>query len=326
MKAAATLTSLPRTAWRRLWGIGRIDTLPVTLTQSRIYVFPTGAGLGFAGALLVMLIGAINYSLSLGYALVFLLFGLGVSGTVHAFRNLLALEADRAHVDPVFAGETAVLRVLVENRRNFRRPALRLQVDATTVSFELAPCAATEVELGLATRQRGWMPVERIRISTTWPLGLVRAWCILRPSLACLVYPAPEKSPPPLPQGREGEDGKRPRNSGDDDFAGLRNHRLTDSPRHVAWKAAASGRPLLTKEFSAHEDDAISLDWFGLPPGFDDETRAARLAAWVLSAEARGLRYALRTPDGELPALRGTAHMRACLSRLAIAKSPHGQG
>ena len=39
-------------------------------------------------ALLVMLIGAINYNLALGHALVFLLASLGLTGMVHSFRNL----------------------------------------------------------------------------------------------------------------------------------------------------------------------------------------------------------------------------------------------
>jgi hypothetical protein len=37
-----------------------------------------------------MLIGAINYNLSLGHALVFLLAGLGLVAMVHTFRNLVA--------------------------------------------------------------------------------------------------------------------------------------------------------------------------------------------------------------------------------------------
>ena len=43
------------------------------LTQRRVFVLPTRQGLAYAVSLLVMLVGAINYNLSLGYALVFLL-------------------------------------------------------------------------------------------------------------------------------------------------------------------------------------------------------------------------------------------------------------
>ena len=52
-------------------------TIPFRLGQRRIFIVPSRGGLLFAGALLTMLIGAINYNLALGHALVFLLAGLG---------------------------------------------------------------------------------------------------------------------------------------------------------------------------------------------------------------------------------------------------------
>ena len=57
---------------------------PIVLTQRRVFILPTGAGLLFAAMLVVMLLGAINYTLALGHALVFLLAGLGMTGMVHA--------------------------------------------------------------------------------------------------------------------------------------------------------------------------------------------------------------------------------------------------
>jgi hypothetical protein len=58
-------------------------------------------------ALVVMLLGAINYNLALGHALVFLLAGLGVVGMIHTFRNLFGLVITPGRCEPVFAGETA---------------------------------------------------------------------------------------------------------------------------------------------------------------------------------------------------------------------------
>lgn len=301
-------------------------SLPQTLDRRRIYVLPSGAGMGFAAALLVMLVGAINYGLSLGYALVFLLFGVGLSATVHAFRNLLGVTVTRLHVEPVFAGQTATLQVLVENRASYRRAALTLRCGTAEARCNLEPGASADITLNLPTARRGWMPIGHLRIGTTWPLGLVRAWSVLRPGLACLVYPAPESNPPRLPEaGSEEPRGPVSRRSGDDDFAGLRAHRITDSPRHVAWKAAASGGPLLTKEFAAQQGNSLLLDWTTLY-GLDDDTRAARLTAWAMAAEGRGLRYALRTPEGTLEADCGPPQLRTCLARLAVARSRHEHG
>ena len=43
----------------------------VTLTMRRVFILPTKAGLAFVGLLLIMLIGAVNYNLGLGYALTY---------------------------------------------------------------------------------------------------------------------------------------------------------------------------------------------------------------------------------------------------------------
>ncbi|MBA4742440.1 MAG: DUF58 domain-containing protein [Azoarcus sp.] len=323
MKAAEALERLPD-ALARKFGRRRDDTLPVTLRQGRIYVLPTAAGLAFAGALLVMLIGAINYGLSLGYALVFLLFGLGVASTVHAFRNLLGLRILRTAVEPVFAGETATLRLYVENPSSWRRAALRIRVGNIETHATLEAGAADTFAISVPTEHRGWLAIERITLYTTWPLGLARAWSVLRPAVSILVYAAPERNAPPLPSGDGSPEGLRPQGNGDDDFAGLRAHRLTDSPRHVAWKAVAAGGPMLTKEFAGDEGAELELDWHALSGCPQDEARAARLTAWALAAESRALSYALTTPDGRLAPARGRAHLSACLARLALARSRHG--
>lgn len=297
--------------------------LPVQLTQGRIYILPSGAGMAFGMALIVLLIGAINYGLSLGYGLVFLLFGAALSATVQSFRNLLGLNITRLRIDPVFAGEPATLQILLENPTSLRRPALRLRCGTAESLATLEAVSSADIDIPLPTTQRGWMPVPAIRIGTRWPLGLVRTWSLLRPELNCLVYPAPEAGAPPLPRGNSRETaGRLTRFSGDDDFAGLRPHRLTDSPRHVAWKAAASGGPLLTKEFAAQQGTSLLLDWHSLH-GLGDDARAARLTAWVLAAEGLGMRYALRTPEGLLDAASGPHHLRTCLARLALARSRH---
>ena len=84
---------------QRLFRFGRDEQLPVVLTQRRIFILPTGAGLLYAAVLCAMLIGAINYNLSLGHALVFLLAGLGLVAMVHTFRNLLGLRIALGEVE-----------------------------------------------------------------------------------------------------------------------------------------------------------------------------------------------------------------------------------
>ncbi len=312
-------TALRRGADRWLFRLGAPEPAPIRLTQRRIYVLPTPAGLGFTAALLVMLLTSINYNLSLGYALVFLLGGAATASIVHAFRNLLGLALRPGRCEPVFAGEAAGFRLLIDNPRAARRPALRLRAQGQSSPFELAPTAETSVLLACPTAHRGRLDIGRTIVETTWPLGLIRAWSVFVPAAACIVYPAPEIDPPALAgDGTGSTDARAGAREGDDDFASLRAHRAADSPRHVAWKALARGGPMLTKHYAAAQGGDVVLDWSALPAGLGVEQRLSRLTAWLLRAEQAGRRYALQLPQIHIAAGSGREHRARCLRELAL--------
>ncbi|MDR2259596.1 MAG: DUF58 domain-containing protein [Azoarcus sp.] len=310
-------------AARRRWWPRPPEAAPIRLGQRRIYVLPTLAGLSFAGALGVMLVASVNYSLSLGYAFTFLLAGSAIASAIHAFRNLLGLSIQYGRVEAAFRGGSAVFHLLIDNPHPRRRAALYLTGGATArgeVFFDLPPAACSEISLALPARQRGVLPLGRAVIETRWPLGLVRAWSVFAPAMEALVFPAPEANPPPLPPGRDRMNGEATDTSraGNEDFAGLRAYRDTDSPRHLAWKVFARGGELMTKQFSVPEGGDLFFDWRDLPGTLAEEERLSRLTAWLLRAEQDGRRYALRLPAREIPANRGEAHLYRCLGALAV--------
>ncbi|MBS0545936.1 MAG: DUF58 domain-containing protein [Proteobacteria bacterium] len=304
---------------RWLFRLARPEPSPILLHQRRIYVLPTSAGLGLAAALLAMLIASINYSLSLGYGLTFLIAGIGVASIIHAFRNLFCLSVSAGRCEPAFCGESARFVFQVANLRSSRRPALRLRARGGETAFDLAAADVTSVELACLATRRGWLRAGRTTLETTWPLGLIRAWSVFIPDLACIVYPQPEPTPPPLPLGAaEGGNGRRLANTGDEDFHGLRPYRDSDSPRHVAWKALARGAPLLTKQYAGQRGEDVVLDWHTLPATLGDEERLSRLAAWLLAAERAGHRYGLELPSARIDAGHGEPHLHRCLRALAL--------
>lgn len=318
-RAASLAAAVRRSADRWLFRIGAPETAPIRLSQRRIYVLPTRAGLGFAAALAVMLVTSINYNLSLGYGLVFLLGGAATASIVHAFRNLLGLSLRPGRCEPVFAGEAAGFRLLIDNPRPSRRPALRLRAHGQVGAFELGPSTESTVVLGCPTTRRGRLPLGRSVIETTWPLGLIRAWSVFVPDADCVVHPSPEAAAPPLPDdGTEGAGTSASMRDGDDDFAGLRAHRSADSPRHVAWKALARGGPMLTKQYSAARGGDLLLAWSALPGHLDDEQRLSRLTAWVLRAEQDGRHYGLHMPNTRIAPGHGHDHRDRCLRELAL--------
>lgn len=308
------------TAFKRwLFRLYGPEPAPIVLTQRRVYVLPTGAGLAYAGALVLMLIGAINYNLSLGYALVFLLAGLGLVALLHTFRNLVQIEITPGRVDPVFAGETAHFGIQLHNRRQQPRHALSLSLaGGEAVSLDLPPDATTAVSLPLPALRRGWLGAGRLKLETRYPLCLVRAWSYAEPDMRGLVYPRPETSPPPLPLSACGESGGSRSGKGTEDFSGLRAHQPADSPRHIAWKAVAREQPLLTKQFAGASAAHVWLEWDALPAGMDVEARLSRLTRWLLEAHAQGLSYGLVLPGKTVPLGYGPRQQQECLEALAL--------
>ncbi len=63
----------------------------ILLTRRRIYILPTRPGIGFAVVLLMTLAGSINYQLSLGFVLTFLLVAMAFNAMLYTFRNLVRL-------------------------------------------------------------------------------------------------------------------------------------------------------------------------------------------------------------------------------------------
>ncbi len=295
---------------------------PVVLSQRRVYVLPTRAGLAYAASLLVLLIGAINYNLSLGYVLTFLLAGLGITAILHTFRNLVGLSIAPNRADPVFAGEMARFQFLIRGTgRLMARRAIRVYLaDGDSTLIDVPADGETVAELTLPAPRRGWLVLPRIGLITTYPLGLIRTWAYCAPDFRCLVYPQPAASVPPLPwaAGIMGHDQHGGR--GNDDFAGLRNHQAVDPPRHVAWKVAArQGRdaPLLTKQFDGAASARIWLEWDALT-GHDPESRLAILTRWALDCHAGGLVWGMRLPGSEFQPRQGAAHLQQVLRALAL--------
>ncbi len=295
------------------------EPAPIILGHRRVYVLPTRAGLGFVAVLLVMLIGAINYSLSLGHALVFLLAGLGLTAILHTFRNLAGLSISPGRVAPIFAGDTARFPLILRGEHEHR--ALRLWLpDGGEATMELTVDDSAEACLPLKSEHRGWLVLPRVGIETRYPLGLIRAWSYCAPTSRCLVFPRPATNPPPLPWGDGEVGGGGGHGRGSDDFAGLRGHQPADPPRHVAWKSVArqgATAPLLTKQFDGSAMTRIWLDWEALP-GLEAERRLSILTRWALDAHGAGLAWGLRLPGRTLNPAPGTAHLHATLKALAL--------
>lgn len=314
--------------WRRLrlrletWARPRQpEALPVRFDHRRVYVLPTRFGLFFALMLLTMGVGALNYNNNPALLLVLLLAGAANTSLLAAHLQLAGLEIATIGAEPVAAGQPLHLRLLA--RAAPGRTRRGLQVEARLASGVLASGGLSlsdgngQATLQLPTTHRGWLEPGRLRISTTRPLGMARAWAWVWPETPLLVYPAPEPQGPPLPEGAGGNAAARLHPTGDD-IHHLRSYRRGDPRRAIAWKPSARHGSLLVREYEQQVGADVLLDWQQLS-ALGYEARIRRLARWVDEAEREGRRYRLLLPGH--PALGpadGAAHRHACLRALAL--------
>jgi uncharacterized protein (DUF58 family) len=298
------------------------ETGAIVLVQRRVFILPTRQGLVFAVVLLVMLAGSINYSLGLGFVLTFLLGALGVNAMIYTFRNLANLRIMGGRTRPVFAGDTALFTVHLENGGDADRYAIGLTHDRKQASFvDLMARSSTPATAAVPAPRRGVLRPGRLTLFTRFPLGLYYAWAYLDLDLRCIVYPRPAPAGLPMPPAATSAGAGAERGQGQEDFSGLRQYNLGDSPRHIAWKAAARDQGLLTKQFTGRAETELWLDWAQLPPQMGVEERLSHLARWVLDAHAAGLTYGLRLPGANVEMAAGVAQRDRCLETLALYNS-----
>jgi uncharacterized protein (DUF58 family) len=293
----------------------------LTLTRQRIYVLPTRHGLLFAVMLMAMLLGAVNYNNSLAFLLTFLLVALGLVSILFTYANLAGLRVRGGQTAPVFAGREArfIIELHPPNRR--ARCAVRAAAGTAAASVDIPADGSGTLSLCLPARHRGRLPLGRITLSTTYPLGLVRAWSYVDLGMHCLVYPRPGPHRATAAVGQARGEGRSAALAENDDFFGFRDYRRGDSLRHVHWKALARALPLMTRQFQGGESSELWLDWDALPP-LDVENRLRQLCRLVLEA-ARGERaYGLRLPGTLIPPGQGPRQRQRCLEALALFETP----
>lgn len=334
-----SFTTSPLSIRIAAWIAGRdgVEHGDVLLDRKRVYILPTRAGLTFAAAMLVMLIGSINYALQLGFLLTFLVASMAIVGMYHTHRNLARVLVRGLRAEKVFAGDVARYTLMMTNptpearyalsfalvvprrrRADFEKDGAERPLPGT--SADLPARGQREVTLALPTRRRGRLRCPRIRIETHFPFGLWTAWSYFTPPLDAIVYPQPEVDAPPLPAGTGGEGESVGVTLGGDDFAGVRPYQTGDAQKLIAWRLAARSDDLSVKTFDSASGGELVLDWQAIPGPGDAEERLSRLTRWVLMADAGHLRYGLHIPGATVPLGSGAEHRERCLTALALAR------
>lgn len=290
----------------------------------RVYILPTRHGLLLLVLLLIILLGAINYDNALAYLLCFLLGGLFLVAMLHTYRNLAGLSLASAAVAPVVTGEPAVFMLQLASEVARPRYQLRLMQRApsskrarkTAVTLDLHTHTGA-VALALPTHQRGRLGLHQVRLESTFPLGVLRAWAYFKSPAECIVYPRAAGHLPLPRRANAATATARGSTQGTDDFAELTRYREGDSLRAIHWPAYARRAELMVKRFEG-EDDEVALTWDATLALGEVEARIAQLAQWVRTARALGVPYSLILAPQTFPPGADAAHFARVMTALAL--------
>jgi len=316
--SARTSSRWPRRPRPPVNGVIRLD-------RRHLYILPTRSGLGFVVLLLAMLTTSLNYNISLGFALTFLLVGIGMSCMWMAYRNLLDLELSAGPVAPAFAGDAAVFVLYARQHDGLARIGIEARcassdaVDAVSLTLGGTQGNEGTLSIRLPAQQRGRLALPRVTLFSRFPFGMFHVWSYADFPLATIVYPAPERHAPPLPQmsGPGDDDEGAVTTAAEDGIDQLRKYRPGDPLHRIAWKHSARTGRWMSRTGQMPQPLACWIDWHTLPVSMDTEARLSRLCAWLVSA-GDSVDIGLRLPGVEIPPGHGAAHRRSCLEALAL--------
>ncbi len=246
--------------------------LPPELQQraaARIRPRPTRDGAWFLVLLLGVLVAAVNTGNNLLYLALSCLLGVLIISNVLAEWNLRGLRVRRALPAEAFAGRPAVGAFVVENRRRVGgAAALTVEevVDAPQgwqpmqVEVPWVP-AGEEVQVPCrwTLPDRGICRLEAVRVSSSFPFGLMARERVLHLGGELLVYPEPTPGPMARAGAAHGHAREDRRKAGPDgDFRGLRPYQPGDPIRDVHWVTTArTGRPVVVERHGSFAERVI---------------------------------------------------------------------
>ncbi len=296
----------------------KLNKESVTLNHQRIFILPTRNGIGFVVLITILLLIAFVYNNNLIYILAFLLSSIFFVTIIHSFKSLAGLTIKKGKSNAVFAGEAAPFTVYLENSRDVQHLSLQIKLSGENpIETHLSSSDKSPVTLYAPTNKRGWCQCGTITVSSSFPLGLFRAWAPINFDYKTLIYPKPAELETPFPDDSSISTGSGIPKKNREDFFGLTRYQPGHSIRQIHWKSLAKGQGLHSKEYMSQQNNEIWLD-YQHTPGRDSEERLSQLCRWLIDAEKSGARYGLKMPGIKIIPASGALHLRDSLEALAL--------
>ncbi len=304
--------------WQRWIQLRVPKALRVELDQRKVFIFPTRYGFFFLFTAFLLFMGGINYENSLILNLSFFLVSLFLVAILQTFKNLSGLVLVAGGTKPAFKGQDALFEISLERESSRQHESLQVIWEGQTSELiNVVERTKRPVEMSLRAVKRGRYSPGRFKVQSTFPLGLLRTWSWIQLDIAAIVYPMPVQCEYVGTEGDGQKDGNIKIPAGQDEFEYLREYRVGDSLKNIAWKKYANSQKLLTKVFHGVAGDTFWLRWSGVP-STDVEMKLSMLCYWVITYSQENRVFGLSLPSGDIAPAAGQDHEVNCLRALAL--------
>ncbi|OLF39089.1 MULTISPECIES: DUF58 domain-containing protein [unclassified Psychrobacter] len=317
------------------------------LNLRNVYIFFSREGVLFAVLLIITFVAGINYGNNLVLGLCFYLVSVWLISFHITFAHISGLQIDLIEVTTAEVGSPVWVTLQVRSESEQPRRQLTFVFEqfndekkkankrtdrninksyiSAKVSVPVSRLHGTQViRLPIMTNKRGQLELPRLRVSTVYPLGIMRAWSYVYFARAAWVYPKPlafdkqaqyiTASLDELPTGGEYSQHIQ----GQDDFERLDSYIEGESLARVSWAHMARGQGMLTKHFADPVGVEQVLDYADMPASHHEQ-KLAQLAYGAITLGRMGVPFQMQLPNaGQTAAIgQGESFAQACLLQLA---------
>lgn len=282
-----------------------------TLGQNRILIFVFGQGYVFVALILMCFIAGINYANNLILAFCFLIAAILWMSFYVTFKQLHQIQIEMIYPDVGQLGQAIQLQLLLKQPTNALR-YLHIECDGTTQAIALQQMQQS-ITLNFVAQQRGYFQFPRLKIYSSYPFGLVRAWSYV--FLQQGVWVAPQAAEQLLQQLAN----QQQHTDEQEEFRELRQFVQGDTVQSVSWKHLARGQGLMVKQFDDMQKQQLVHINYDQMLATSHEQKLSMMMSLLLLCEQNQSAYCVILPHQELPLGQGDAQGLA--ARLLLAQA-----
>jgi uncharacterized protein (DUF58 family) len=297
------------------------------LTQRNIFILPSRFGLAFIFLIILLFILGTNYQNNLIIIMCYLFSSLFITTLFYSYFNMAGLSVsaqgtyngykDEKVIIPVNVSADHIKQSLTFNFMHHQKLEVSKIYENKTISIPVN------------FNHRGKHLLNRLIISSEFPLGLFKCWTKLQFDIGIITYPKPLKCTSSfnninIQEYDELQETKNAHRTKGEDFYELKPYQKGEPLGHVAWKQVAKGNMWQTKHYSQPQNHSILLSLTDMPSN-SIEDKLSNLCYLVLKYHEAGMDFGLRLHDNTTNNLietdSGKNHLEKCLMLLATFNS-----